>query len=94
MQIWNLRTISNLSLISKLSEKIISLRIKANLTGNQPGGLLQSAYKSVHSTDTVLIQVFNYLLCNVDERKAVLLTLLDQSAAFDTVDHNYFNQAT
>ena len=34
-----------------------------------------------------LIKVSDDLLTNLDQRKVLLLTLLDLSAAFDTVDH-------
>ena len=47
----------------------------------------QSAYKAGHSTETALLRVKNDLLMAVDGRKAVVLVLLDLSAAFDTVDH-------
>ena len=48
----------------------------------------QSAYKQLHSTETALVCVANDILHCVDEKKAVLLVLLDLSAAFDTVDHD------
>jgi hypothetical protein len=34
-----------------------------------------------------LLKMFNDILCSADSQQAVLLTLLDLSAAFDTVDH-------
>jgi hypothetical protein len=48
----------------------------------------QAAYKQHHSTDTVLLRVADDILRCVDSRKAVVLVLLDLSAAFDTVDYN------
>ena len=38
--------------------------------------------------ETALIKIFDDLLLNLDNKKVVLLSLLDLSAAFDTVDHN------
>jgi hypothetical protein len=49
---------------------------------------MQSAYKKMHSTETGLLKVQNDILCAIDNKKAVVLVLLDLSAAFDTVDHD------
>ena len=50
--------------------------------------LLLVAHKSDHITETALVRVKNYIMISTDQGKSVLLVLLDQSAAFDTVDHN------
>ena len=50
--------------------------------------LLQSAYRSHHSTETVLLKVLSDVLTVVDDKKVTLLALLDLSAAFDCVDHD------
>jgi hypothetical protein len=48
----------------------------------------QSAYKQFHSTETALLKVHNDINLNIDNGKVTALTLLDLSAAFDTIDHN------
>ena len=48
---------------------------------------LQSAYKKHHSCETALLRVQNDILKSIDDKKCVVLLLLDLSAAFDTVDH-------
>ena len=49
----------------------------------------QSAYMKRHSTETALTRVQNDILRAMDDSKTTVLVLLDLSAAFDTVDHNF-----
>jgi len=48
---------------------------------------LQSAYRANHSTETAVLRVFSDILGALDPGEFAALTLLDLSAAFDTVDH-------
>jgi len=83
----NYRPVSNLSFLSKLVERVVARQLRSHL---ETAGLyvpVQSAYRSNHSTETALLKVLNDLLLVADRGDAALLTLLDQSAAFDTIDH-------
>ena len=51
----------------------------------------QSAYRPFHSTDTALLSVHNDLVRSIDNGKVSLLVLLDLSAAFDNVDHQFLS---
>jgi len=48
---------------------------------------LQSAYRTHHSTETAVVKVLSDILKALDNGDLTMLTLLDLSAAFDTVDH-------
>jgi hypothetical protein len=95
----NFRPVSNLTFISKILEKVILRQLMGHLTFNDLLEALQSAYKEKHSTETALLKVHNDIMTHLDSGRAVALVLLDQSAAFDTVDHkilirrleNYYN---
>ena len=49
---------------------------------------LQSAYRANHSTETAILKVLGDILRAVNSGELALLTLLDLSAAFDTVGHD------
>ena len=48
---------------------------------------MQSGFRKYHSTETLLIKVFNDIGTTLDAGRNALLTLLDLSSAFDTLDH-------
>ena len=83
----NYRPVSNLALISKTIEKVVSAQLNTYLKDNNLLEPCQSAYRQGHSTETALVRVQNDIICAVGQQKAVLLVLLDLSAAFDTVNH-------
>ena len=83
----NFRHVSNLPFLSKILEKVILAQLESHLSRNNLREVCQSAYRQNHSTETLLLSVTDSLLCKADNRLVSLLTLLDQSAAFDTLDH-------
>ena len=74
--------------ISKLLEKVISCQLREYRRENRLDEPLQSAYKHSHSTQTTLLKVFNDSLTKMNDKELVFLTLLDLSAACDTVNHH------
>ena len=89
----NLRLISNLSYISKLTKKAVFQRLNKHLSLHELYPQLQSAYRTkYHSTETALPKVTNDILVNMNSQRASWLVLHDlmMSAAFDTIDHSIF----
>ena len=83
----NLRPISNLSFVSKLTERAVFNQTHDHLTAHKLYPKAQSSYRQYHSTETALLRVKNDILMNMNKQHVTLLVLLDLSAAFDTVDH-------
>ena len=82
------RPISNLSVVSKLLERVISQQLRSYLSTSDLLPRLQSAYRAQHSTETAVLKVLTDILLAVDSGDLSVLALLDLSAAFDTVDHH------
>ena len=83
----NLRPISNLKFISKLTERAVYNQTYDHLVNNNLLPVLQSAYRQRYSTETALLKIQNDILLSMNRQHVTLLVLLDLSAAFDTVDH-------
>lgn len=49
---------------------------------------LLSAVRACHSTETVLIKMVNDILLHMNSDSTLVLLLLDNGAAFDTIDTN------
>ena len=81
------RPISNLSFLGKLIEKAAVKQIQEYATDNSLHNSLQSAYRPHHSVETALLKVQNDILTALDQRKEVILVLLDFTSAFDTIEH-------
>ena len=88
----NYRPISNLSFLSKILEKVVANRLHEHIYNHHLSNDLQSAYKRFHSTETALLKIHNDIVDNMDNGKVTALTLLDLSAAFDTIDHSILLQ--
>ena len=84
----NYRPISNLSLISKIIERVVKSRLMDHLTSNSLLNSHQSAYCKHHCTETALLCIHDYLISAMGSQKISYLCLLDLSTAFDTIDHD------
>ena len=77
---------SNLTFLSKITEKVEAPQILQHMSSNNLFPEFQSAYRSFHSTETALMRVCNDVLLHMNKQHVVLLVFLDLSAAFGTVD--------
>ena len=86
----NLRPVSNLQFVSKVTERAVFDQLHKHLEDNDLYPVFQPAYIRQHSTETALLRIFKDILQNQDiiEQHVTLLVLLDLSSAFDTVDHD------
>ena len=62
--------------MSKLTDKVVASRLIEHISRNRLDEIYQSAYKQLHSNETILVRVYNGILVE------------DLPAAFDTVDHD------
>ena len=84
----NYRPVSNLSFLSKVIGKVISIRILEHILDNNIIDCFQSAYRAGHSCETALLRVYNDIVTTVGKGNGSYLILLDLSTAFDTIDHD------
>ena len=84
----NYRPISNLTTLSKLFEKCILKKLSDHLQRNGLYASYQSAYRPFHSCETALMKTYSDVLEDLTSESHVIMTFLDFSSAFDTVDHN------
>ena len=79
--------ISNLTFFSKLIEKIILNQLMNHFRTNNLLPNYQSAYRANHSTGSVILNLCDNILQNVEKNINTAMVALDLSAAFDTVNH-------
>ena len=83
----NYRPITNLSFVSKVTERVVSNQLHQYLQVNNLYARMQSAYRPNHSTETALLRVHNDICLALDDNNDFILVLLDLSSAFDMVNH-------
>ena len=84
----NYRPISLLPIISKVLEKIVANQLSHYLESNKLLSDCQHGFRPKLCTETALTVITDKLYSNIDNKYVSLLTLLDLSKAFDSVDIN------
>ena len=85
----NYWSVSNFSFLSKVLEKVGVNQLNSHINSSNTSTQYQSAYRKFHSTETALLKIHNDILASMDAGKVTALTLLDLSAAVDTIDHTF-----
>ena len=85
-QLKNYRPVANIEFLSKITEKVVLSRLNEHLDRNNLHIPQQFGYKKGHSTEHVVLEIVDEVLVGFEKDTATLVTLLDLSAAFDTVD--------
>ena len=81
------RPIANLSVLSKLLERLVAQQLLDHLNASKLLPDLQSAYRAHYSSETAVVKVLADIMKALNGGDLAMLTLLDLSATFDTVDH-------
>ena len=82
----NYRPVTNEVFVSKLTEKVVTIRLFDHMTINSLHSKYQHGYKKFHGTETLLLKVVDDVLIGFESNSATIVLLIDLSAAFDTVD--------
>ena len=69
-------------------EKTVLLQLQSFIHAHNIFDMFQYGFKALHSTESALLRVFNYLLVATDSGDSAILMLLDLTAAFDRIDHS------
>lgn len=84
----NYRPVSILSSLSKIFEKILFDQIEEYISNLSILYEFQSGFRRLHSTETTILYLTDYIKKGIDKGKLSGMVLLDLRKAFDTVDHN------
>ena len=82
----NYRPVHNTPLLAKVIEKCVLRQLNCHLHDHNLHVKSQSGYKKYHSCETAMIKVINDIQIEMQQNNITVVLMLDQSAAFDTVD--------
>ena len=83
----NFRPISILPIPMKIFEKLVHGQVSEFIKANKLLSDRQSGFRKLFSTTTAVLDVSDYILEQMDNKKFVGAVLIDLKKAFDTVDH-------
>ena len=83
----NYRPISILPIPMKIFEKVVNQQFSDFIANHHLIHNFQSGFRKMHSTDTAVLEVSDYILSELSNGRHVGSVLIDFKKAFDTVDH-------
>jgi hypothetical protein len=86
------RPVANMSSLAKIVERVVLTRLLYHLNVNHLLDDRQSGFRQFYSCETVLLYVHDVAVDAMDNGQVTVLTLLDLSCAFDTVEHSILVQ--
>ena len=88
----NYRPISMLPIIAKLTEKTVQKQLLEFLMNTKQLNMNHHTYQGSHSTTTTLIQISDAIISATDKNQISVLTTIDETAAFDTVNYKILDR--
>lgn len=84
----NYRPISNLCVLSKILESLVSSQLRLFLDSHSILNTMQSGFRTKHSTVTACLEVLDNIRAATDNKSFCVALFIDLTKAFDTVDHH------
>ena len=80
------RLVNNLLFMSKIIERVVSIRMEMHMSDNNLKNPYNYGYKKGECTETLLIKLVDKIFNGFDKKKVSIVMFIDLSAAFDTID--------
>ena len=77
------RPIFNVPFVCKLTEKVILKQFSNHIDGTEYNSSCQHGYKKYHSTETMLLDIYDEFLLGFENDFCTVLVMIDMSAPFD-----------
>ena len=81
------RPVALLPVVSKVLERVVFLQIVEYMESNQLFHPNHHGFRSLHSTTTAMLQLYDSWVEAIEKGEMSAVVMIDQSAAFDCVDH-------
>ena len=86
------RPISLLPVVSKLVEKQVQVQLLRYMEGTSQFNKSHNAYRTAHGTTTAMLELADEVFDAADRKEIADLMTIDQTAAFDCVQHQILEE--